>query len=90
MATDSGIVTAIRSYPITMQRPVPVGLDQEMPQPVSSAAAAVVHSALAHVMCSVWCGQQQLHWNLSAALLAWGLEGAATIRKQQDMLHKGR
>ena len=36
MATaDSNIVTAIRGYNKTMERPVPVGLDQEMPQPVS-------------------------------------------------------
>ena len=32
-ATD--IVTAIKTYPKTMERPVPVGLDQEMPHPVS-------------------------------------------------------
>jgi hypothetical protein len=31
--SSTGIVTAIKSYPKTMERPVPVGLDQEMPNP---------------------------------------------------------
>lgn len=35
MANMDGIVTAIASYPLTVERPVPMGLHQELQSPVS-------------------------------------------------------
>lgn len=52
MSTETGIVTAIKSYPMTMKRPVPVGLDKELPNPVSTSEGSCFQQYCA------WCFQQ--------------------------------